>query len=207
MKKEQDKELKNQKNKKQAKNKRAAKAQKKRDVMKQDERVMTQLLILCLVIVIVAVAAVVIYSAIVDRDPDASDSSSATDDTGKDEGDVEDFRVGNIGYTLTGNDEVEVYFYYNTSDLSGDDLTIPETVEHDGRRYTVTSLSDYAFLEASPALVVIPKTIRSIGDECFGNTQNISIVYLGSPEKWEAIEMDEDMNAGWLGTATVTFDE
>lgn len=207
MKKEQKDELKNQRKKTSDKRKQAGKTQKKKSAMKQDERVMTQLLLLCLVIVILAVAAVAIYSAVVDRDPDASSSQSVSDDTGKNGESEEDFRVGNIGYTLTGNGEVEVYFYYNESGAEIDDLTVPETVEHDGRRYTVTAFSDHAFLDVSPALVVIPKTVRSIGIECFGDTQNISIVYCGSPEQWEAIEMDEDMNSGWLDTATVTFDE
>ncbi len=186
--------------------KKPTKPKKKKNVMKSDERIMTWLLLIALAILVVAITSVVIYSAVVDRDTDPQSSASSSSETGIDKT-KEDFRIGNIGYTLTENDEVQVYFYYNKSNEIGIDLTIPETVEHDGKRYTVASLSDHAFLEASPALVVIPKSIRSIGVECFGDTQNISIVYLGTPEDWAKIDMDADMNAGWLDSASITFDE
>lgn len=178
---------------------------KKRSVMKNDERAMTWILVVCLGIVVVAVGALAIYSAIVDREPEYPDPESSSSEPSKEQS--EDFRIGNIGYTVTGNGEVEVYFYYNSSNVEGDDITVPETVEHKGVSYTVTAFSDYAFLDASPALVVIPKTVRAIGIECFGDTQNISIIFRGSLEAWEKIDMDADMNSGWLDSATVSFDE
>ena len=54
------------------------------------------------------------------------------------------------------------------SDAVSDDVVIPETVEHDGKTYTVTSIGNGAFSWCkSLTNVTIPSSVTSIGDNAF----------------------------------------
>ena len=72
--------------------------------------------------------------------------------------------IDGINYSL--NDETLEAEVIQSS-YSGD-ITIPETVDYDGKTYSVTSIGDYAFYEC-PGLtsITIPNSVTSIGDWAF----------------------------------------
>ena len=81
------------------------------------------------------------------------------------------FESGGIAYGVTSGQTVEVLPYYNLLDnpYSGA-VTIPQTVEHDGTTYTVTSLGTEAFYDCGGvSSLTLPATVRSIGSYCFYN--------------------------------------
>lgn len=48
------------------------------------------------------------------------------------------------------------------------DITIPSTIEHDGRTFTVTEIDSCTFMDCKPLIaIVLPQTLRSIGNRAF----------------------------------------
>ena len=91
----------------------------------------------------------------------------------------ESFLSGGIVYGITSETEqtIEVLPYYNLLDnpYSGN-VTIPQTVEHDGIIYTVTALGESAFESCTGVTgITLPATIRSIGSYCFYNCSFTSL--------------------------------
>ena len=87
------------------------------------------------------------------------------------------FEVGGIVYGVTQGQtaEVQPYYYLLDNPYSGA-VTIPETVEHDGTTYTVTSLGDEAFYDCGGvSSLTLPATVRSIGSYCFYNSTFTSL--------------------------------
>ena len=87
------------------------------------------------------------------------------------------FEVGGIVYGVTQGQTAEVlpYYYLLDNPYSGA-VTIPETVEHDGTTYTVTSLGDEAFYDCGGvSSLTLPATVRSIGSYCFYNSTFTSL--------------------------------
>ena len=81
-----------------------------------------------------------------------------------------DFEVDGIYYNVTdeANLTVEVAKNYY-SDYSGD-IVIPETVNYDGKSYSVTSIGNSAFWNCSSLTsVTIPNSVTSIGNYAFYN--------------------------------------
>ena len=60
--------------------------------------------------------------------------------------------------------------------VGGLDISIPSTVNVDGRAYTVTTIGDEAFLQKALTSVVIPGTVTSIGDHGFAQNALTSVV-------------------------------
>ena len=58
------------------------------------------------------------------------------------------FKVDGIYYNTSGTNASVTYLYYNSSDNSTaytGDIVIPESVEYNGKTYSVTSIGSYAF--------------------------------------------------------------
>ena len=90
---------------------------------------------------------------------------------------AQSFVSNGIVYSVTSGQTVEVQPYYNLLDnpYSGS-ITIPQTVEHDGTTYTVTSLGDQAFYDCGGvSSLTLPATVRSIGSYCFYNSTFTSL--------------------------------
>lgn len=99
-----------------------------------------------------------------------------------------DFMAGNIYYSILSDSTVAVskklhstrrliYFSGESLYMSGDfypsysgDLTIPSTVEHNGRTYTVTAIKREAFLHCDGLdRLTLPSTVTDIGDYAFSD--------------------------------------
>lgn len=82
-------------------------------------------------------------------------------------------KIGDLYYNLDSSTltaEVTYYYYNSTSNrnyVSGE-LTIPETVEYDGKSYSITSVGDYAFYNCSGLTsLTLPNSVISIGYYAF----------------------------------------
>ena len=112
-----------------------------------------------------------------------------------------DFMAGNIYYSILSDSTVAVskklhntnrliFFSGENLYLSGDfypsysgDLTIPSTVEHNGRTYTVTAIKREAFLLCDGLdYVTLPSTITDIGDYAFSDLIR-PVIYVNSSLK------------------------
>lgn len=85
-----------------------------------------------------------------------------------------DFENEKIYYNITSSADLTVgvtYRYYDgiLGSYSGE-VTIPETVEYNGKVYTVTSIEPKAFNNCTHlSAVSIPNSVITIGDEAFSN--------------------------------------
>ena len=113
-----------------------------------------------------------------------------------------DFEVDGIYYNINGTEATvtykgESYSYY--SEYTGD-VTIPETVTHDGTTYSVTTIGDWAFSGSSLTGITIPNSITSIGKCAFFisglNSISIpnSVTFIGDSAFYEC---------GWLTSVEI----
>ncbi|MCQ2374593.1 MAG: leucine-rich repeat protein [Salinivirgaceae bacterium] len=93
---------------------------------------------------------------------------------------AETFQSGDLSYTITsGTEPYTVEVTKADSYKSLKDVVIPESVENNGKTYSVTSIGQYAFAYCnSLTSVTIPNSVTSIGDEAFKYVGNI--VYNGT---------------------------
>lgn len=60
------------------------------------------------------------------------------------------------------------------------EVTVPATIISDGTTYTVTSVAESAFANASVKTVKLPNTVRTIGESAFANCQSLESIELGN---------------------------
>ena len=101
-----------------------------------------------------------------------------------------DFKAGDLYYNIIGSSEVEVTYehLFSEENYSGaTEVTIPETVTHEGTTYTVTAVGDLAFSEChSLETINIPNGIKRIGDSAFNLCTSLtSVIIPGSMKKIE----------------------
>lgn len=113
-----------------------------------------------------------------------------------------DVQVGDGYYNLdksAGTAALTYLYFYNTnnSQAYSGDLVLPETFEHEGTVYTVTSVGSRAFYGCFQLTsIVLPSTITEIGDNAFINCTALKRVEL--PSNLEVIE-----NAAFLGCSAL----
>ena len=88
-----------------------------------------------------------------------------------------------IYFIVTGNNTVKVTYHDTDYNTYTGTVTIPSSVEYEGRTYTVNEIGDMAFVNC-PNLtsVTIPNTVTSIGVGAFSNTGLVSITIPDSVE-------------------------
>lgn len=105
-----------------------------------------------------------------------------------------DFDKDYICYNiLEDGQSVEVAKPYYQCDYRGD-IIIPESVEYEGNNYTVKGIQQYAFYNAAEVQsVVIPKTIRYIGENAFYHCDNLKKVDISNLTNWCKIDFQGDL--------------
>ena len=105
-------------------------------------------------------------------------------------------------------DEVAVsYDNYETGKYGGNYtnysgyITVPSTVTHEGKTYTVTAVSDHAFQECSVTQVVLPNTIKSIGLSAFLDCYQLT--YINLPQTITSIGNNAFNGCTALGTISL----
>ena len=93
-----------------------------------------------------------------------------------------DFKEGGIWYSINSGGETVAVNWDGTLTWVGyghgcytGNVTVPQTVTHDGKTYTVTRIADYAFYFCNVTSVTLPSTIESIGVEAFRGTWNVEL--------------------------------
>lgn len=91
-----------------------------------------------------------------------------------------DFESGGIVYSFTGHNlEVAVdQNIINGINSYNGIYIIPSTVNFEGINYSVTEIADRAFAESNVTEVVIPNSVRELGEGAFANAFNLSSVTL-----------------------------
>lgn len=97
-----------------------------------------------------------------------------------------DFKVDNIFYRYTGDNEVGVSYEYTIYNSYTGDVNIPAQVNFDGNTYDVTSLCGSAFRNCSTMTSVnLPNGIKSIGYSAFYNCSSLTSINI--PETVDTI--------------------
>ena len=106
------------------------------------------------------------------------------------------FEKGGLYYNvLSDGATLEVAQPLNPSDYHGD-IVIPETVEHEGKTYTVTAIGAGAFLRnAELTSLKIPQTMRTIGEVAFWDCDSLKTVDIGSLSNWCTIDFQGDWSS------------
>ena len=103
-------------------------------------------------------------------------------------GEVFDFAVDNILYKITGENTVGVcpsymgygkesgheMYVWNSAQTNLENITIPATVTHGGKTYTVTSMEPYALFYGQARSISLPNTITVIGESAFSQCSKIT---------------------------------
>ena len=84
-----------------------------------------------------------------------------------------DFIIGSYYYKITSENPKEVALVRNWDAciLYQGDITVPDSVQHDGVYYKVTMIDEMVFYGAMINSLTLPKGIRSIGEECFADAE------------------------------------
>ena len=89
------------------------------------------------------------------------------------------FEIDGINYNLYSPDEA-IVVAKSSGKYSGD-IVIPESVEHEGTAYSVTSIGYRAFYDCSGLTsVTIPNSVTSIGDGAFWGCSGLTSVTIGN---------------------------
>ena len=80
---------------------------------------------------------------------------------------AEEVEIGGINYDLVVKARQATVIQKSSGKYSGE-VVIPESVEHEGAAYSVTSIGDNAFYKCSGLTsVTIPNSVTSIGNRAF----------------------------------------
>lgn len=113
-----------------------------------------------------------------------------------------DVHVGEGYYNLNRSEqtaELTYLYFYNTNNAQAykGDLVIPESIEHDGTVYTVTSVGPRTFFACDELTSIeLPSTLTEIGSNAFINCKALKSVKL--PEGLRTID-----NAAFLGCSSL----
>ena len=123
-------------------------------------------------------------------------------------------------------ESIGTYAFSSCASLTGD-IVLPDSVQEVGMcafswcpnltgeltlSKSLTELTGYCFYATRFSSVVIPSSVQKIGAGCFDDCANLTeVLYLGSREEWEAVEVGEDnapLDNVTCGTAfyTVVYD-
>ena len=93
------------------------------------------------------------------------------------------FTADGLKYKVTSVSEPTVKVTYLEKETAGNssyvtgDLIVPEKVERNGVTFTVTTIDDYAFYQCGLTSVVIPPSVKAIGNKAFYGITSIEDVY------------------------------
>ena len=98
--------------------------------------------------------------------------------------------IDGINYELNADAKQATVILKSSGKYSGK-VVIPESVEHEGAAYSVTSIGDYAFLDCSGLTsVTIPNSVTTIWDEAFIGCSGLTSVYISDIAAWCKIDFE-----------------
>ena len=103
-----------------------------------------------------------------------------------------EIEIEGINYELVSKAKQAIVKAKSSGMYSGE-VVIPESVEHGGITYSVTSIGDWAFKNCSGLTsVTIPNSVTSIGQRAFENCSGLTSVTIGNSVKSIAHEAFRD---------------
>ena len=100
--------------------------------------------------------------------------------------------IDGINYELNGETKQATVIKKSSGSYSGE-VVIPESVEHEGTTYSVTSIGEIAFLCCSGLIsVTIPNSVTSIGDYAFYYCSGLKSVHISDIAAWCNIKFVND---------------
>ena len=98
--------------------------------------------------------------------------------------------IDGINYELVAKAKQATVIAKSSGKYSGE-VVIPESVEHEGSAYSVTSIGDYAFQYCSGLTsVTIPNSVTSIGEDAFYNCSGLTSVHISDIAAWCKIDFE-----------------
>ena len=91
--------------------------------------------------------------------------------------------IDGIRYNLNAETKQAAVIKKSSGDYSGE-VVIPESVEHEGTAYSVTSIGESAFAYSSLTSVTIPNSVTSIGDYAFNQCYGLTSVHISDIASW-----------------------
>ena len=113
-------------------------------------------------------------------------------------------KVDGIYYNFSGTEATVTYLYSSNSNYSAysGNVDIPETVTYNGTTYSVTSISEQAFMYCENlSSVTIPKSVTSIGSSAFFGCKSLTCITIPN----SVTSVGESAFAGCRGLTVVTI--
>ena len=114
-----------------------------------------------------------------------------------------DFQVDGICYNINGSEAIVTYkqssstYPYASSDYTGN-VTIPTTITHNGKSYTVTTIGERAFINCTGLTsVAIPESVTSVGQSAFVGCSGLTRVNITDIAAWCRINFLGDGNGNF----------
>lgn len=100
-----------------------------------------------------------------------------------------DFMSNGVYYKITSETDLAVeVISKEDAELYVGSIIIPETIEYNGKSYSVTSIGVSAFEKSNLTSITIPKTVKNIRDNAFRGCNNLTDVYISDLVSWCKIE-------------------
>lgn len=86
------------------------------------------------------------------------------------------YEKDNLIYEIISEDEATVSVRANEEGYKATSLVIPETVDIDGKTYTVTEVECFGFSDSESLVdVKLPSTLKLLGQQCFDECYNLKL--------------------------------
>lgn len=97
------------------------------------------------------------------------------------------YEKDNLIYEIISEDEATVSVRANEEGFKGTSLVIPETIDIDGKTYTVTEVESFGFSDSESLVdVQLPSTLKLLGQQCFDECYNLKSVDIPNGCKLES---------------------
>lgn len=98
--------------------------------------------------------------------------------------------IDGINYELDEKTHKATVLFKRKGSYSGD-IVIPESVEHEGATYNVTSIGNEAFFDCNIISVSIPNSVVNIGEVAFISCNELKAVYISDLAAWCHIDFKD----------------
>ena len=97
------------------------------------------------------------------------------------------YEKDNLVYEIISEDEATVSVRANEEGFKGTSLVIPETIDIDGKTYTVTEVECFGFSDSESLVdVQLPSTLKLLGQQCFDECYHLKSVDIPNGCKLES---------------------
>ena len=101
-----------------------------------------------------------------------------------------EIEIDGINYEIVAKIKEATVIKKSSGKYSGE-VVIPESVEHEGTAYSVTSIGEHAFYDCNALTsITIPNTIKKIGSDAFYGCYALARIYITDIASWCGIDFE-----------------